>query len=132
MMMKEIRRLFLSGLAVLVPTILTVYAVWWIAKEAEEKVRLGQAVFTDLATLTVPTIAAIRGVCLGGGLELALACDLRLAVASARFWLPEPELGLLPAAGGMLPADCATRPTPPGETTPSSSSKAATPPMGKP
>jgi enoyl-CoA hydratase/carnithine racemase len=51
------------------------------------------------------TIAAINGAAVGGGVELAIACDLRLAVSTARFWLPEPELGLLPAAGGtrLLP-----------------------------
>jgi enoyl-CoA hydratase len=51
------------------------------------------------------TIAAINGAAVGGGLELALSCDLRLAVSEAKFWLPEPELGLIPAAGGteLLP-----------------------------
>lgn len=51
------------------------------------------------------TVAAINGVAVGGGFELALSCDLRLAVTSARFWLPEPEFGLLPAAAAtkLLP-----------------------------
>ncbi len=51
------------------------------------------------------TIAAINGVAVGGGLELALSCDVRLAVARARFWLPEPEFGLIPAAAAtrLLP-----------------------------
>lgn len=47
------------------------------------------------------TIAAINGAAVAGGLELALSCDLRFAVETARFWLPEPELGLIPAAGGL-------------------------------
>ena len=48
----------------------------------------------------VPTIAAIEGHCLGGGLELALACDLRVASESARLGLPEVKLGVFPAGGG--------------------------------
>jgi 3-hydroxyacyl-CoA dehydrogenase len=47
-----------------------------------------------------PVIAAIDGICMGGGLELALACHYRVAVASARVALPEVKLGLLPGAGG--------------------------------
>ncbi len=47
-----------------------------------------------------PLIAAINGVALGGGLELALACDIRIAADSARFGLPEVGLGLLPGWGG--------------------------------
>ncbi len=47
-----------------------------------------------------PVIAAIDGICLGGGFELALACHYRVAVASARVGLPEVKLGLLPGAGG--------------------------------
>ena len=47
-----------------------------------------------------PVIAAIDGVCMGGGLELALACDYRVGVAGARIALPEVKLGLLPGAGG--------------------------------
>jgi methylglutaconyl-CoA hydratase len=58
---------------------------------------------TDLAWLStcpVPTIAAINGAALGGGLELALLCDLRVAAPHASFALPETTLGIIPAAGG--------------------------------
>lgn len=63
-------------------------------------------VFGQLNDCRLVTVAACNGACVGGGLELALACDIRLAADTARFWLPEPELGLIPAAGGTqrLPA----------------------------
>lgn len=49
----------------------------------------------------VPVIAKIRGYCLGGGLETAMACDFRFADPDARFGLPEVDLGLIPGAGGV-------------------------------
>jgi enoyl-CoA hydratase/carnithine racemase len=60
----------------------------------------------DIAALPQPTIAALGGMTLGGGLELALACTLRVASHEARLGLPEVRLGLLPGAGGTqrLPA----------------------------
>ncbi|MGI8748299.1 MAG: enoyl-CoA hydratase/isomerase family protein [Deinococcus sp.] len=60
----------------------------------------GQDVMHGVATLPIPTIAAIGGYALGGGLELALACDLRVAAPGARLGLPEVSLGLLPGFGG--------------------------------
>jgi len=48
-----------------------------------------------------PVIAAINGWCLGGGFELALACDIRIASENARFGLPEPTLGLIAGGGGI-------------------------------
>ena len=53
-----------------------------------------------LAALSKPTIAAINGFALGGGLELALACDLRVAAEHARLGLPETKRGLIPGSGG--------------------------------
>ena len=59
-------------------------------------------VYERIAALPQPTVAAIRGWCLGGGLELALACDFRVAGADAVFGLPEVEIGILPSSGGTL------------------------------
>lgn len=57
-------------------------------------------VFTMYEELSVPVIAAINGYCLGGGLELALACDIKLASTNAVFSLPEVQLGMIPDLGG--------------------------------
>jgi enoyl-CoA hydratase/3-hydroxyacyl-CoA dehydrogenase len=54
----------------------------------------------EVEALPVPTVAAIHGFCLGGGLEVALACDLRIATPDAQFGFPEVNLGLLPGGGG--------------------------------
>ena len=56
--------------------------------------------FTTVAEFPRPTLAKIDGYCLGGGLELALACDLRIATETAEFGFPEIDLGLLPGGGG--------------------------------
>ncbi len=70
--------------------------------EGAEASRLGQAIFLELEQLPIPTVAAIHGVCLGGGLEMALACQYRLASDSSktRLGFPEVQLGILPAWGG--------------------------------
>ncbi|HEV2357294.1 MAG TPA: enoyl-CoA hydratase-related protein [bacterium] len=57
-------------------------------------------VFGQIETLPLPVIAAVHGYVLGGGLELALACDLRVAADSARFGFPEAKVGSMPGAGG--------------------------------
>lgn len=56
--------------------------------------------FAKIENLTKPSIAAISGFALGGGLELALVCDLRIAAADAKLGLPEINLGIIPGAGG--------------------------------
>jgi enoyl-CoA hydratase/carnithine racemase len=63
-------------------------------------VRSGSAVFDQLARLRIPTIAALNGYAFGGGLELALACDLRIAADSADLAAPEVKIGTLPGWGG--------------------------------
>lgn len=59
-----------------------------------------QRVFDALARAPWISVAAVHGAAVGGGFELALACDLRVAGPGARFWLPETGIGLVPAAGG--------------------------------
>ncbi len=70
--------------------------------EGRELAELSQAVHMRLASLPMPVVAAIHGSCLGGGLELALAADARVASSDqvTRLGLPEVQLGLLPGGGG--------------------------------
>jgi enoyl-CoA hydratase len=63
-------------------------------------VRTGSAVFDQLEALRIPTIAALNGFTFGGGLELALACDLRIAAGSALLSAPETKIGTVPGWGG--------------------------------
>ena len=72
------------------------------AAEAADAVRAVQALFEQLAHLPYPTTAAIHGVCLGGGTELALACDYRVMsdAKKSQIGLPEVKLGIFPAWGG--------------------------------
>ena len=74
------------------------------AERAYDLVRQGQQLFDRLEHLTCPSVAVINGVCLGGGLELAMACDYRLALAGEKriLGLPEVKLGLNPGFGGTV------------------------------
>ena len=80
------------------------------ADEATAKAREGQRIFRRLDRLAVPTVAAVHGTCMGGGTEMVLACDYRLAsdADDTKIGLPEVKLGILPGFGGTtrLPRVC--------------------------
>ena len=68
--------------------------------EAYEYIRRMQSAFNRIASIGKPTIAAIHGACCGGGLELALCCDIRIATIDSKIGLPELKLGAIPCIGG--------------------------------
>jgi len=68
--------------------------------EGREHARRGQAVLDAIEGLPIPSIAAINGFAYGGGLELAMACTMRVAAENAKMGLPETSLGILPGYGG--------------------------------
>jgi 3-hydroxyacyl-CoA dehydrogenase/enoyl-CoA hydratase/3-hydroxybutyryl-CoA epimerase len=72
------------------------------ASEATALSRQGQMIFDQIESLSIPVVAAINGACLGGGLELAMACHARICSDSGKtaLGLPEVQLGLLPGSGG--------------------------------
>ncbi|MCC6138421.1 MAG: enoyl-CoA hydratase/isomerase family protein [Bdellovibrionaceae bacterium] len=72
------------------------------SKEAQIFAERGQAVFSKIESLYCPVIAAVNGFALGGGLELALACDFIIASKNAKLGLPECTLGLIPGFGGTV------------------------------
>ena len=81
------------------------------AAEFEAFIAFMATTFSAIQALAKPSVAAVNGMALGGGFELALACDLRIAAAGARLGVPEIKLGLLPGAGGTARL---TRMLPPG------------------
>lgn len=70
------------------------------SEEAEAFSLRGQNTFRGFSAIAVPVIAAVNGFALGGGLELALACDFRIASSTAKFGQPEVSLGLIPGYAG--------------------------------
>jgi 3-hydroxyacyl-CoA dehydrogenase/enoyl-CoA hydratase/3-hydroxybutyryl-CoA epimerase len=74
------------------------------SEEVAEVIRSGHSIFNKIETLPCPTIAAVHGFCLGGGLELALCCDYRIAqnIPSTKIGLPEVKIGIYPGLGGSV------------------------------
>lgn len=72
--------------------------------EEEAKEFVFSKTFNKIECLSIPTIALIEGYALGGGLELALACDIRIASDNAKMGFPEINLGIIPGAGGNIRA----------------------------
>jgi enoyl-CoA hydratase/carnithine racemase len=72
----------------------------WSYQDAVDRSLALQAAFTAVADIPQPTVAAVAGFALGGGCELALCCDARVAGDNARLGLPEIRLGIIPGAGG--------------------------------
>ena len=81
-------------------------------QEALIMIKRGQTLFSRIESLSCPTIALIEGFCMGGGTELALACDYRIALddSSTRIGLPEVKLGIHPAYGGVVRATAIVNP----------------------
>lgn len=73
-------------------------------EQVAEVIRQGHAIFDKIEQLPCPTVAAIHGFCLGGGLELALCCDYRIArdIPSTKIGLPEVKIGIYPGLGGSV------------------------------
>jgi len=72
------------------------------SSEGEAFSKAGQATFRSFENLEIPVIAAVNGFALGGGCELAMACDIRIASSAAKFGQPEVTLGLVPGYAGTV------------------------------
>ncbi|WCN14131.1 fatty acid oxidation complex subunit alpha FadB [Marinomonas mediterranea] len=71
-------------------------------EELSDKLRDAHQIFSDISNLPFPTVAAINGIALGGGMELCLACDYRVMAQKAKIGLPETQLGIYPGWGGTV------------------------------
>ncbi len=71
-------------------------------EDSRYSIEVGHKLFSTIEQLPFPTIAAVNGYCLGGGLEIAMCCDIRICSANAKFALPEIKIGMIPGWGGTL------------------------------
>lgn len=83
---------------------ITEFTTWFKLDDEElaDKLRDAHAIFNTISDLPYPTVAAINGIALGGGMELCLACDYRVMADSAKIGLPETQLGIYPGWGGSV------------------------------
>nr|WP_314463003.1 enoyl-CoA hydratase/isomerase family protein [uncultured Clostridium sp.] len=71
-------------------------------EESRYSIEVGHKLFSKIETMDIPVVAAVNGYCLGGGLEAAMCCDIRICSANAKFGLPEINIGMIPGWGGTL------------------------------
>lgn len=71
-------------------------------EDSRYSIEVGHKLFSKIETMDIPSVAAINGYCLGGGLEIAMCCDIRICSANAKFGLPEINIGMIPGWGGTL------------------------------
>ncbi len=71
-------------------------------EESRYSIEAGHKLFSKIETMDIPVVAAVNGYCLGGGLEIAMCCDIRICSANAKFGLPEINIGMIPGWGGTL------------------------------
>lgn len=71
-------------------------------EESRYSIEAGHRLFSKIETMDIPVIAAVNGYCLGGGLEIAMSCDIRICSANARFGQPEINIAMIPGWGATL------------------------------